>query len=61
MCHNTLNFVAAARTIAISQGYLSTENRISPKLFYSFGLESSSDLLLFREEDVKGEFTGISR
>jgi len=26
-----MNFVAAARTIAISQGYFSTENRILPK------------------------------
>jgi len=58
-----MNFVAAARTIAISQGYFSTENRISPKFFYSFEMkrESPDDLLLFEEEDVRGEFTGISR
>jgi len=54
---------AAPRTIAISQVYFSTANRISPKFFYSFGLkrESTNDLLLFREENVSGEFTGISR
>jgi hypothetical protein len=58
-----MSFVAAACTIAISQGYFSTENRISPKFFYNFELkrESPNDLLLFEEEDVRGEFTGISR
>jgi hypothetical protein len=58
-----MNFVAAARTIAISQGYFSTENRILPKFFYSFGLKrkSPNDPLLSREEDLRGEFTGISR
>jgi hypothetical protein len=58
-----MNFVAVPRTIVIPQGYFSTENKISPKFFYSFGMkrESPSDLLLFREEEVRGEFTGISR
>jgi hypothetical protein len=58
-----MNLVAVTHTIAISQGYFSTENRISPKFFYGFELkrESSNDLLFFEEEGVRGEFTGISR